>query len=123
MNETKKIRVEALEQLQRDVEKIPRCEVEEVPRAIAGRKLVPQIRALRAKGYSLEAISEIFTERGVPIPATSLASYLKEARRASSRSKAKSKPEPAVKEERASRKKAPALPDDVVPIVDSSLSR
>ena len=83
MSKTTTVRVRAIEDLRRRVEDAPPCEVEEVSRAKAGRMLIPEIRALRAKGYSLPAIAEMFTESGVPVTASSLASYLKEARKAS----------------------------------------
>jgi hypothetical protein len=87
MGDAEKISIDVVEAMQRDFDALPRCPVEKVSRADAVRRLVPQIRAMRSKGYSFAMIVELFAERGVRVSEASLAGYLKQARRRSEKKK------------------------------------
>jgi hypothetical protein len=82
-----KIRLEAIEQVQRALEALPEYRAEEVTKTKAIRILITQIRATQSKGYSLEAIGKVLSERGIPITAAALRAYVSEARGRSSRNK------------------------------------
>jgi hypothetical protein len=84
-----KIRLEAIEQVQRALEALPEYRAEEVTKTQAIRILITQIRATQSKGYSLEAIGNVLSERGIPITAAALRAYVSEARGRSSRKKKK----------------------------------
>jgi hypothetical protein len=72
----RRIPVAAIEQLQRAIESLPECQVDEVTKVQAIRMLVPQIQAMQSKGYSLGAIAKMFSENGIVVTAVTLKSYL-----------------------------------------------
>lgn len=79
MNSKIKIRLDAIEAMQRTLESLPEFRAEQITESHAVQMLKTQIRAAQAKGYSLEAIGKLFAEGGVPIPIGSLRAYLSEA--------------------------------------------
>lgn len=89
MRDAEKVRVELIGNLQQKYDALPKCKVEEVSRAQAVRMMIPQVRAMREKGYSLAAIAKMLADDGINVTVASLTSYLKEGRRRSGRGKAK----------------------------------
>jgi hypothetical protein len=79
MNSKIKIRLDAIEPMQRALESLPEFRAEQVTKSHAVQMLTTQIRAAQAKGYSLESIGRLLAEGGVPIPIGSLRAYLSEA--------------------------------------------
>jgi hypothetical protein len=79
MNSKSKIRLDAIEPMQRALESLPEFRAEQITKSHAVQMLTTQIRAAQAKGYSLEAIGKLLAEGGVPIPIGSLRAYLSEA--------------------------------------------
>ena len=76
MQSRTKIRLDALENVRRAFESLPECPVEEVTKTQAVQMLVPQIHAMRAKGYSLRAVASFLSEQGIVVTELSLRSYL-----------------------------------------------
>lgn len=76
MDPRTKLRLEAVEALKRHLEALPPHREEAVTKLQAVRMLVPDIQAMQSKGYSLGAIAECLSERGLPISAVALKSYL-----------------------------------------------
>jgi hypothetical protein len=76
----KKIRVTAVEHLQRALENLPTCPVEEVSKRRAIGMLVPQIQNLQSKGYGWDAIAGLLCEGGIAVTAVTLKSYLQQAK-------------------------------------------
>jgi hypothetical protein len=70
----------AVEQVQRSFENAPECRVKEVSKVQAIRILIPQIRAMQAKGYDWEAIARLLSEQGIAVTAVTLKSYLHQAK-------------------------------------------
>jgi hypothetical protein len=65
-------RIEAIEQLKRELDAMPPCPVEEVNKTRAVHLLAPQIVAMRSRGYSIVAIRRMLAERGLDISEVSL---------------------------------------------------
>jgi hypothetical protein len=84
-----KMRLELVEALQRSLEEVPVHRDDEVTKTDAIRMLAPQIHAIQAKGYSMGAIAQMLSERGLAITATALKSYLSHARSPGARKKAR----------------------------------
>jgi hypothetical protein len=76
----KKIPVAAIEQLQRALEDVPECQVEDVSKVQAIRMLIPQIQNMRSKGYGWSAIARLVSEGGIGVSAVTLKSYLTQAK-------------------------------------------
>jgi hypothetical protein len=76
----KKIAVAAIEQLQRALEDVPECQVEDVSKVQAIRMLIPQIQKMRSKGYGWSAIAQLVSEGGIAVSAVTLKSYLTQAK-------------------------------------------
>ena len=74
---SKSFRVETIEQLQRDLAALPPCSTEELTRTQAVRKLVPELLAMRSRGYSVAALTRLLAERGVGISAVALRRHLR----------------------------------------------
>ena len=79
------IRVADIERLQRTLESAPEQRVEEVTTVQAIRLLSSQIHGMQAKGYGLPAIAELLSDNGLAVTATTLKTYLSEARAAGGR--------------------------------------
>jgi hypothetical protein len=75
-----KIRLEAIRQVQCALDELPEYCVEEVSKAEAIRRLLPQILAMQSKGYRLEAIARMLTNNGVPVSVMTLQKYLSQAK-------------------------------------------
>jgi hypothetical protein len=82
-----KVRLEVIEQRQLALEALPEYRAQEVTKVQAVRMLLTQIRATRAKGYSLEAIGKVLSERGIPITAAALRAYVSETKGRATRKK------------------------------------
>ncbi len=72
------IRLEMVEQLRRALEQCPELVATEVTRSAALRKLRAELLAMRSKGYSVKAIADYLTERGLPVKPMTLRGYLSE---------------------------------------------
>ena len=81
----RKVRVADIERLQRTLENVPEHRAEEVTTAQAVRMLSSQIHGMQAKGYGLPAIAELLSDNGLAVTATTLKTYLSEARTAGGR--------------------------------------
>ena len=75
-----KIPMAAVDQIQRELQNAPECPVEEVSKVRAVRLLAPQILAMQSKGYSLVVIASMLTDKGIPVTAPALKSYLNQAK-------------------------------------------
>ena len=76
----RRVRVADIERLKRTLENVPEHRAEEVTTAQAIRMLSSQIHAMQAKGYGLPAIAELLSDNGLAVTATTLKTYLSEAR-------------------------------------------
>ena len=76
----RRVRVADIERLKRTLENVPEHQAEEVTTAQAVRMLSSQIHAMQAKGYGLPAIAELLSDNGLAVTATTLKTYLSEAR-------------------------------------------
>ena len=74
-----KIGLDVVERAHRALEALPQYQPDELTKAQAVKKLLGSIRATRSKGYSLAAISELFSECGIPITTGALRAYLSDA--------------------------------------------
>src|ERR1035438_7256503 len=81
----RRVRVADIERLKRTLENVPEHQAEEVTTAQAIRMLSSQIHAMQAKGYGLPAIAELLSDNGLAVTATTLKTYLSEARAAGGR--------------------------------------
>jgi hypothetical protein len=81
----RRVRVADIERLKRTLENVPEHRAEEVTTAQAVRLLSSQIHAMQAKGYGLPAIAELLGDNGLAVTATTLKTYLSEARTAGGR--------------------------------------
>jgi hypothetical protein len=81
----RRVRVADIERLKRTLENVPEHQAEEVTTAQAVRMLSSQIHAMQAKGYGLPAIAELLSDNGLAVTATTLKTYLSEARAAGGR--------------------------------------
>lgn len=76
MRERSRIQLGAIEQVQRAFAAAPHQEVKDVDKSEAIRMLVPDIEAMKSKGYSLVDIAGVLSDNGVPITPTVLKNYL-----------------------------------------------
>jgi hypothetical protein len=74
-----KIGLDAVERAHRALEALPQHQPDELTKRQAVQNLLGPIRATRAKGYSLAAISKLFSECGIPITTGALRAYLSDA--------------------------------------------
>ncbi len=81
----RKVRVADIERLKRTLENVPEHRAEEVTTAQAVRMLSSPIHAMQSKGYGLPAIAELLSDNGLAVTATTLKTYLSEARAAGGR--------------------------------------
>jgi hypothetical protein len=95
MNSKTRIRVDTIEPAQRALESLPEFRSEDLTKAQAVQMMIPQIRTAQSKGYSLEAISKVLSDRGIPIPIGSLRAYVSEANADTGRRRKKRKAKPA----------------------------
>lgn len=79
MNSKTRIRVDTIEPAQRALDSLPQFRSEDLTKAQAVQMMITQIRAAQSKGYSLEAISKVLSDRGISIPLGSLRAYVSEA--------------------------------------------
>ncbi|MDQ0655169.1 hypothetical protein [Pseudomonas cedrina] len=77
-----KIAIETIENLQESLKSLPAVEVKkrEVSKPEAVQMLAAQVAELQQKGYTIEMIAEIFTNRGLEIKPQTLKSYLTRAK-------------------------------------------
>jgi hypothetical protein len=73
---TRKITMSAICELKQQLRDAPEYVANEVNMIRAIQMLAPNIRAMRAKGYSMDHVAQTFTSHGIPIAATTLKSYL-----------------------------------------------
>jgi hypothetical protein len=67
MQTRSKIRLDTIEQIKRTLEALPQHHDEEVTKKQAIRILLPNIEAIRSKGYGLPAIASFLSGHGIPI--------------------------------------------------------
>ena len=90
----RRVRVADIERLERTLENVPEHRAEEVTTAQAVRMLSSKIHAMQAKGYGLPAIAELLSDNGLAVTATTLKTYLSEARAAGGpKNRRKTKPQ------------------------------
>ena len=78
--QARRVRVTDVERLQHRMENVPEHRVEEVTTVQAIQMLASQIHAMKAKGYSLQAVAEMLSENGVTVSAKTLKTYLSHAK-------------------------------------------
>ncbi len=83
--QTRKVRIADIERLKRTMENVPEHQAEEVTTTQAVRMLSSEIHSMQAKGYGLPAIAELLSDNGLAVTATTLKTYLSEARAAGGR--------------------------------------
>jgi hypothetical protein len=71
-----KIAISAIHQLQKQLQDAPEYTASEVSMVRAIQLLAPDIRAIQARGYTMDQIAQMLTSSGIPIAATTLKSYL-----------------------------------------------
>ena len=76
------IGAEELEKLRAEIVQAPPASQERFTKAEAVRRLRPDLQAMRERGYSLKAIAEFLSDRGLRLAPTVLSSYLWEAKEA-----------------------------------------
>ena len=79
MKDTNRYPAELALQLARAFDEMPACKNHEVSAAQAVQLLAPQIRGLRAKGYSIDAILSLLAERGIVTTPAALRANLRRA--------------------------------------------
>ncbi len=72
-----KIRLDAIEQIKRTLDALPQHHDDEVTKKQAIRMLIPNIEAIRTKGYGLPAIASFLSDHGLPITVPYLRSVLR----------------------------------------------
>jgi hypothetical protein len=85
MNPKKPIEISAIQKAQEALEALPPYEPKELTKAKAIGTLMTQIRAAQSKGYSLDAIARMLSERGIPITTSALRATLSDAKSAGAR--------------------------------------
>ena len=71
-----KIAISAIHQLQRQLQDVPEYTANEMSMVRAIQLLAPDIRATKAKGYTMDQIAQMLANSGIAINATTLKSYL-----------------------------------------------
>jgi hypothetical protein len=85
MNPRKTIELKAIQKAQEALEALPPYEPKELTKAQAIGALMTHIRAAQSKGYSLDAIARMLSERGVPITTSALRATMSDAKPGSAR--------------------------------------
>jgi len=80
MNTKKPIEINAIQKAQDALEALPPYEPKELTKAKAIGALITQIRGAQSKGYSLDAIARMLSERGIPITTSALRATLSDAK-------------------------------------------
>ena len=81
MQTRSKIRLDAIERIKKTLETLPQHHDEELTKKQAVRMLLPDIEAIRAKGYGLPSIAGFLSEHGIPITVAYLKTVLSPSRR------------------------------------------
>jgi hypothetical protein len=71
-----KIPISAIHDVLRAVEEAPDCDVTEVAKVEAMRRLVPAIKTMQAKGYGLAHIAKLLSDKGIPVTEVTLKQYV-----------------------------------------------
>jgi hypothetical protein len=71
-----KIPISAIPDAQRVLENAPVCNTTEVTKVDAMRLLLPQIKAMQAKGYGLAHIAKLLSETGISLTEVTLKNYV-----------------------------------------------
>jgi hypothetical protein len=79
MNLKSKISHDAIERAHRTLEALPKYEPDELTKSQAIQKLLGDMRAAQAKGYSLAAIGKMLADCGIPITTGALRAYVSDA--------------------------------------------
>ena len=85
MNSKKPIGINAIQKAQDALQALPPYEPKELTKAKAIGALMTQIRAAQSKGYSLDAIARMLSERGIPITTSALRATMNDAKPAGAR--------------------------------------
>lgn len=80
MDHKNKFGTETIRQLQQSLDEMAPYQATELSKQQAVRALLPQISALRAKGYSWTAVAAMLSKHGVPVSVAALRTYLRRAR-------------------------------------------
>ena len=73
---SRKVRAEALNDLERYVAELPPCQPDEMTTGDAIRIALPQIHAMQSKGYRLDAIANVLSKNGIEVTARALKRYV-----------------------------------------------
>jgi hypothetical protein len=77
MDRRNRFAAETVRKVQQSLEEVPPYEATELTKQQTIRALAPHILALRAKGYGWTAVAAMLSERGVPVSAAALRTYLR----------------------------------------------
>ena len=91
MNPKKPIEINAIQKAQDALEALPPYEPKELTKAKAIGALITQIRGAQSKGYSLDAIARMLSERGIPITTSALRATMSDAKPGARKKKGKTK--------------------------------
>jgi hypothetical protein len=80
MDHKNRFGTETIRQLQQSLDEMAPYQATELSKQQAVRALLPQISALRAKGYSWTAVAAMLSKHGVPVSVAALRTYLRRAR-------------------------------------------
>jgi hypothetical protein len=80
MDGNNKFAAETVHKLQQSLDEVAPYQATELSKQQAIGALSPQIRSLRAKGYSWTAVAAMLTEHGVPVSVAALRTYLRRIR-------------------------------------------
>lgn len=72
----RRISISAIEAAERVMDQAPTCNVTELTKTEAMRRLLSPIAAMQAKGYGLAQIARVLTESGISLTEVSLKNYL-----------------------------------------------
>ena len=71
-----KIPISAIQEAERVMEDSPTCHTTEVTKVEAMRLLLPQIKAMQAKGYGLSHIAKVLSQTGIAVTEVTLKNYV-----------------------------------------------
>jgi hypothetical protein len=111
MDHKNRFGTETIRRLQQSLDEMAPYQATEVSKQQAVRALLPQISALRAKGYSWTAVAAMLSEHGIPVSVAALRTYLRRVREEAASESSR----PATRRSRDRRAAYQAWPPPIVP--------
>jgi hypothetical protein len=122
MDNKKRFAPATVQDIQAALEALPPCEATEMSKQQAVQALSPQIDDLRGKGYGWIAIAAMVSERGLPISAAALRTYLRRGRTDAPAAKVRRSPKRSAQVAASASAPSPVRPD-AGPTRDAALVR